>query len=230
MGSFFLGVGIWGGGCCWPSDLASQLQPDLDCIPVRWMLMGMTPASPGRVWKKPKCVSKNCCENFGDWSFRKIDHSESPQQHLKMISSQVILEAKRDDGELRLVPMDQAWQPTFRFKVLGARGLQSIETVLGFCFPNMTWCPGHAKWMIDYYSVWVHVLMLPLSVGLFFDFRNLQHSPWPLGLLGMYRYKSSGGWSVWKDEIICNADLMWICTQMLYYARFLHVYRFLLIL
>lgn len=80
-----------------------------------------------------------------------------------MISSQVILEAKRDDGELRLVPMDQARQPTFRFKVLGARGLQSIETVLGFCFPNMTWCPGHAKCMIDDYSVWVHVLMLPLS-------------------------------------------------------------------
>lgn len=52
---------------------------------------------------------------------------------------------------------------TFRFKVLGACGLQSIETVLGFCFPNMTWCPGHAMWMIDDYSAWVHVLMLPLQ-------------------------------------------------------------------
>lgn len=69
--------------------------------------------------RKPK---KMCCENFGDWSFRKIDHSESPQQHLKMISSQVILEAKRDDGELRLVPMDQAGQPTY-FQIQSTRCL-----------------------------------------------------------------------------------------------------------
>lgn len=160
VGSFFLGVGISVGGqllglrsqlvvAAWPRWHTCQMDVD-----------GNDTGFPRESLKETKMRKQNLLRIFlGDWSFRKIGSSTwrwflprsfwRPNEMMVNFASCLWIR----QGNLL----------TFRFKVLGACGLQSIETVLGFCFPNMTWCPGHAMWMIDDYSVLVHVLMLPLQ-------------------------------------------------------------------